>query len=69
MTLKPSARLTREELLARVPGFVADIAEGASRREQERDLPFAAFARVRELGLGTLRVPVALGGPGGSASD
>ena len=63
--LKP----TREELLARVPGFVAEIADGASRREQERDLPFAAFARVRELRLGTLRVPVALGGPGGSASD
>ena len=66
---KSIVRLTREDLLSRVPGFVAEIASGAARREQEYELPFAAFARIRELGLGTLRVPVALGGPGGSASD
>ena len=60
---------TRAELLATVPGFVAEIAVGAARREQERELPFAAFNRIRALRLGTLRVPVVLGGPGGSVSD
>nr|WP_294501836.1 acyl-CoA dehydrogenase family protein [uncultured Rhodopila sp.] len=64
-----AAPVTRDALLARVPGFVAEIADGAARREQERELPFAAFARLRELGLGTIRVPASLGGPGGSASD
>ena len=38
-------------------------------RDLSRELPFAAFRLFRELGLGTLRIPVALGGPGGSVAD
>lgn len=56
-------------LLARVPALVAEIAEGASRRDLERELPFEAFRQIRQAGLGALRVPRHLGGPGGSVSD
>ncbi|WP_105420493.1 MULTISPECIES: acyl-CoA dehydrogenase family protein [Neorhizobium] len=60
---------TREELLARIPDFTAEIAKGAAQRDLDRELPFEAFRLFRELGLGTLRIPVALGGPGGSVTD
>lgn len=56
-------------LLARIPPLVNEIAQGASRRDLERELPFAAFALIRQAGLGALRIPQALGGPGGSVSD
>lgn len=56
-------------LLARIPALVNEIAQGASRRDLERELPFAAFALIRQAGLGALRIPQALGGPGGSVSD
>lgn len=60
---------TREELLARIPGFAAEIAKGAAQRDLDRELPFEAFRLFRELGLGSLRIPIALGGPGGSVAD
>ncbi len=60
---------SREELLARVPALAAAIAPGASQRDLERALPFEAFRLFRESGLGALRIPVALGGPGGSVAD
>jgi alkylation response protein AidB-like acyl-CoA dehydrogenase len=60
---------TREELLALIPDFTAEIAKGAAQRDLDRELPFEAFRLFRELGLGTLRIPVALGGPGGSVAD
>lgn len=60
---------TREQLLARVPGLVAEIARGAAQRDLARELPFEAFRLFRESGLSTLRVPQALGGPGGSVAD
>ncbi len=56
-------------LLARVPGLAAEIAKGAAQRDLDRELPFAAFAAFRASGLGALRIPVALGGPGGSVAD
>lgn len=59
----------REELLARIPALVAEIAKGAAQRDLDRELPFEAFRLFRESGLGALRVPVALGGPGGSVPD
>lgn len=59
----------RATLLARVPALAAEIGEGAAERELARELPFAAFARVRESGIGALRLPPSLGGPGGSPSD
>jgi len=64
----PSGR-SRAELLAAVPGLVAEIAEGAARRDLDRELPFEAFARFRQIGLGALRIPLELGGPGGSVAD
>lgn len=64
-----ASRATRTELLARVPGFVAEVGRGASERDLSRELPFEAFALFRALELGTLRIPVALGGPGGSVAD
>lgn len=60
---------SREDLLARVPALVAEIAKGAAQRDLDRKLPFEAFRLFRESGLSTLRVPVALGGPGGSVAD
>lgn len=64
-----TTRESREELLARVPALVVEIAKGAAQRDRERELPFEAFQLFRESGLSTLRVPVALGGPGGSVAD
>ena len=59
----------REALLAKVPALVEQIAKDAVRRDIERELPFEAFQLFREAGLGALRIPVALGGPGGSVAD
>ena len=56
-----ASRPTRAELLARIPGFVSEVAKGAAERDLSRTLPFEAFELFRELELGTLRVPVALG--------
>lgn len=56
-------------LLAKVPELAGEIAKGAVKRDLERELPFEAFQLFKEAGLGTLRVPVALGGPGGSVVD
>lgn len=56
-------------LLARVPALAAELAEGAAERELARELPFAGFARFRASGLAALRLPAALGGPGGRPSD
>lgn len=56
-------------VLGRVPALVEEIAQGASQRDLERELPFTAFRLIREAGLGALRIPQALGGPGGSVSD
>lgn len=56
-------------MLGRIPDLVQEIARDASRRDLERELPFAAFGLIREAGLGALRIPRALGGPGASVSD
>lgn len=56
------SRPTRAELLARIPAFVSEVAKGAAERDLSRKLPFEAFELFRELELGTLRVPVSLGG-------
>ncbi|HEX8049576.1 acyl-CoA dehydrogenase family protein [Rhizobium sp.] len=56
-------------LLAKVPELAAEIAKEAARRDLERELPFEAFRLFREAGLGTLRIPTDLGGPGGSVVD
>lgn len=61
--------LSRDAVLARLPALAAEIAKGAAEREVTRELPFAAFKLFRESGLGSLRIPSDLGGPGGSLAD
>jgi alkylation response protein AidB-like acyl-CoA dehydrogenase len=56
-------------LLGRIPALAGEIAKEASQRDLDRELPFEAFRLIREAGLGALRIPVELGGPGGSVSD
>lgn len=56
-------------ILAEVQVIRSEIAEQASRRDLERELPVAAFERIRQAGIGALRVPVAQGGPGGQVAD
>lgn len=67
-TVQPP-RYTREELLAKVPALVEEIARDAVRRDLERELPYDAFRQIKQAGLGTLRIPAELGGPGGSVAD
>lgn len=57
------------ELLAKIPRLSAEISKEAAKRDLERELPFEAFRLFKEAGLGALRIPVALGGPGGSVAD
>ncbi|WP_349962723.1 acyl-CoA dehydrogenase family protein [Rhizobium sp. ZPR3] len=64
-----SVETDRATLLARVPDLAAQIAEGAAARDLERELPHEAFRLFKEAGLGALRIPTALGGPGGSVLD
>lgn len=59
----------RTRIAADVQLIRHEIGEQASRRDLERELPVQAFKRIREAGVGTLRVPVALGGPGGQVAD
>lgn len=56
-------------LLADVPVIAREIGLEASRRDLERELPVEAFTRIRQAGIGTLRIPRSLGGPGGQVSD
>jgi alkylation response protein AidB-like acyl-CoA dehydrogenase len=64
---------SRAAILARLPEVAARIAEGAAQRELQADSAGPAvraiFAQLRRTGLTWLRVPQALGGPGGSAAD
>ncbi|MGV1793039.1 acyl-CoA dehydrogenase family protein [Rhizobium sp. A37_96] len=59
----------RATLLARIPDLAMQIAKGAARRDLERELPYGAFQLFKETGLGALRIPTTLGGPGGSVLD
>jgi alkylation response protein AidB-like acyl-CoA dehydrogenase len=59
----------RLTLLSRLPALAEAIAEGSATRDRDRELPFEAFALFRQSGLGTIRVPVERGGPGGSIAD
>src|SRR5262245_37759754 len=57
------------DILAHVPVITAELGEGAAERDLSRELPFFAFDRIRQAGIGTVRVPRRLGGPGGSIGD
>ena len=66
---RAAGRPTLAELLDRLPPIVETITREAAQRDLDRTLPYEAFRQFKQAGLGTLRVPVALGGPGGSISD
>jgi alkylation response protein AidB-like acyl-CoA dehydrogenase len=55
-----------ETLASRFRPIFERIAEGASAREQDHQLPFAEIKELTEAGFGALRVPVAHGGFGAS---
>ena len=63
------ARRTLAELKASSVSLAEQVAVDAARRDLERELPVDAFRLFRESGLGALRLPEALGGPGGSIVD
>lgn len=53
----------------RVKAVAIEIGRGAAGRDQSGELPFAEFKLVRESGIGALRIPRRLGGPGGTVAD
>ncbi|PIF27310.1 acyl-CoA dehydrogenase [Acidovorax sp. 56] len=59
----------RAAVLAGIPALAEAVAQGAAQREAERTLPHALFRRVRQSGLGALRIGQADGGPDGSLED
>lgn len=63
----PTARY--EELAARFRPFFRDIAKGAIQRELTRDLPQEEINRLKEAGLGALRLPEAEGGSGATLPE
>ncbi|RUP14254.1 MAG: monooxygenase [Methylobacterium sp.] len=63
----PSPRY--EALAGRFRPLFAQIREGAIERERNRDLPYPAFAALRDAKFGALRVPEAEGGFGASLPD
>ncbi|MEU7818404.1 acyl-CoA dehydrogenase family protein [Pseudonocardia sp. NPDC049154] len=66
----PPGPRDREGLLAQVLPALADtVRTGARRREEQRTLPYREMQAFRDSGLGSLRVPASLGGPGGSIAD
>lgn len=64
-----AAAPTIADLQVRLSAIIPQIAADASRRDLERELPFAAFQLLRDGGIGTLRIPHHLGGPGGTVVD
>ena len=54
---------------ATLTDLLAAIAEGARQREQERTLPHDQIRRLREAGLGRLRLPAEDGGAGATLPD
>ena len=60
---------TLPEILENVPAVAAAIGRDAAARDLSGELPLAEFKLIREAGIGTLRVPRRLGGPGGSITD
>lgn len=61
--------VTVQAVIDRIEALLPGIAEGAARRERERQLPFEAVRQLADAGLYTLRIPTRYGGPGGSVRD
>lgn len=68
-TASPSEVPSRDEILERAKEIADYAAKNAALRERERVLPFDVFKLIKDAKLGTLRIPEAKGGPGGSISD
>jgi alkylation response protein AidB-like acyl-CoA dehydrogenase len=62
-------RPSTTSLLDRFRPIFAAVAEGAARRETERELPFAEVTALKEAGFGAVRVPTSFGGSGASLSQ
>ncbi|WP_338696849.1 acyl-CoA dehydrogenase family protein [Bradyrhizobium sp. 26S5] len=63
-SLQPSDRLDSHP--PDIDALLSRIAEGASKRERERVLPFTEIDLIRKVRLGALRLPVEAGGAGAS---
>ncbi|QIG94826.1 MULTISPECIES: acyl-CoA dehydrogenase family protein [unclassified Bradyrhizobium] len=63
-SLRPSDRLDSHP--PDIDALLSRIAEGASKRERERVLPFTEIDLIRKARLGALRLPVEAGGAGAS---
>jgi alkylation response protein AidB-like acyl-CoA dehydrogenase len=68
--LTPRAQVLRDDLhaLETAQAFAAYAAEEAAVRDRERRLPWAELERFTALGLGSISIPKAYGGPGVSHS-
>lgn len=60
---------SREEIFARAREIADFAAKDAAARELKGELPLEIYRKIKEAKLGTLRIPAAKGGPGGSVSD
>lgn len=60
---------TTDELLARFQPIFDEIAAGAVKREEKRELAYDDVARLKEAGFGALRVPSEFGGFGATLSQ
>lgn len=65
----PGPAISLEQIKHSVKELAVEAGKDASRRDLEKELPFALFEFIRERRIGTLRIPRALGGPGGSIPD
>jgi len=69
MPTRRESRLTVRQLQERAQVLADELGKGAAERDLNGTLPFEAFQLVRKFGLGTIRVPERLGGPGGTIVD
>ncbi len=61
--------ITPQTLLERAEGLADELAAESAARDAQRLLPVDAFARIRALRLGLLRLPMEWGGAGGGVTD
>jgi alkylation response protein AidB-like acyl-CoA dehydrogenase len=61
--------LTLAILRDRVLTLAEELGRGAADRDLRGIFPFDAFQAIRQAGIGSLRVPARLGGPGGTVAD
>ncbi|WP_370248850.1 acyl-CoA dehydrogenase family protein [Nocardioides sp.] len=67
--VRPDRPAPGRDLGAQFAPLLAELAEGALRRELDDELPIEPVRRLKEAGFGALRVPVAHGGRGASIPE